>query len=226
MAISAELHFCQLPASAGLPTLTDQGDQALALAGLIQATALVAQVARTGLLPQDSFEACVKSLFSFDPATTIAVYGGLQGLNLGLRTAQDILTSGGLTAHGDVLRYSMNLYQLERRLANNVEILARIAGGLQKAAKLADEYSAVDEKVLENMATLYTDTISTLGNRIQVTGDIRHLQNINNTDKVRVLLLAGIRSAVLWHQLGGRWWHLLLQRQRLKAVISHYLKMH
>ncbi|HJN52346.1 MAG: high frequency lysogenization protein HflD [Pseudomonadales bacterium] len=203
-----------------------KGDQALALAGLIQAASLVAQVAKTGLLPQDSFEACVTSLFSFDPASTSEVYGGLQGLNLGLRTAHEILTSGGLTVHGEVLRYSLNLYQLERQLTRRVDILERIAAGLRNSRKLADQYSPVDEKVLASIGTLYTDTISTIGNRIQVTGDVRHLQNSNNTDKVRVLLLAGIRSTVLWHQLGGRWWHLLLQRQRLKADISHYLKMH
>lgn len=203
-----------------------KGDQVLALAGLIQATSLVSQVAKTGLLPQDSFEASVTSLFSFDPANTSDVYNGLQGLNLGLRTAQEILTSGGLVHHAEVLRYSMNLYQLERRLAKNADMLERIAKGLQQAGKLAEGNSMVHESALTEIAALYTDTISTLGNRIQVVGDVRHLQNSDNTNKVRVLLLAGIRSAVLWHQLGGRWWHLLLQRQRLKADISHYLRVH
>ena len=209
----------------GQSKLSDErGDQVLALAGLIQAASLVAQVAKTGLLPQDSFEACVASLFTFNPASTRDVYGSLQGLNLGLRTTQDILTSGGLTVHGEVLRYAMNLYQLERRLSRSHAMLGRIASGLQDAGRLAEEHSAVHEEVLENIAGLYTETISTLGNRIQVSGDLRHLQN--NTDKVRVLLLAGIRSAVLWRQLGGRWWHLLLQRQRLRADVFHYLSVH
>jgi high frequency lysogenization protein len=201
-------------------------DQALALAGVIQAASLVVQVAKTGLLPQDSFEACIRSLFSFDPASTSEVYGGLQGLNLGLRTVQDILASVGLATHGEALKYSLNLYQLERRLAKRDDLLARIASGLQDAGKLATDYSTAHEKVLTAIAHLYTDTISTLGNRIQVSGDIRHLQNSNNTDKVRVLLLAGIRSVVLWHQLGGHWWHLLLHRQRLREDVSRYLSMH
>jgi high frequency lysogenization protein len=201
-------------------------DQVLALAGLIQAASLVAQVAKTGLLPQDSFEASVKSLFSFDPASTSEVYGGLQGLNLGLRTARDLLASGGLTAHGDVARYGLNLFQLGRQLAKHAEVRARIASGLQDAGRLAEDSTPVHPEVLTRIASVYKDTISTLGNRIQVIGDIRHLQNSNNTDKVRVLLLSGIRSSVLWHQLGGRWWHLLLQRQRLKTDISHYLGVH
>jgi high frequency lysogenization protein len=32
---------------------------------------------------------------------------------------------------------------------------------------------------------------------------------------VRALLLAGIRAAFLWRQLGGRRWKLVLQRRRL-----------
>ncbi len=33
--------------------------------------------------------------------------------------------------------------------------------------------------------------------------------------QTRALLLAGIRSAFLWRQLGGRRWRLLFQRRRL-----------
>ena len=35
---------------------------------------------------------------------------------------------------------------------------------------------------------------------------------------IRALLLAGIRSAVLWRQLGGRRWRLVTQRQRLLQI--------
>ncbi len=34
-------------------------------------------------------------------------------------------------------------------------------------------------------------------------------------DIIRALLLAGIRAAFLWRQLGGRRWRLLLQRKKL-----------
>lgn len=44
---------------------------------------------------------------------------------------------------------------------------------------------------------------------------MRHLQDSRNADKVRALLLAGIRSAMLWRQLGGRRWQLLFSRRKL-----------
>ncbi|MEQ8953835.1 MAG: DUF489 family protein, partial [Gammaproteobacteria bacterium] len=35
---------------------------------------------------------------------------------------------------------------------------------------------------------------------------------------IRALLLAGIRAAFLWYQLGGRRWRLLLYRKRIQET--------
>ncbi|SUC47473.1 High frequency lysogenization protein HflD [Providencia stuartii] len=48
------------------------------------------------------------------------------------------------------------------------------------------------------------DVISPLGPRIQVTGSPDILKNSLVQAKVRTLLLSGIRSAVLWQQVGGK----------------------
>ncbi len=62
---------------------------------------------------------------------------------------------------------------------------------------------------------MYADTISTFRMRIQVTGDPNVLQQEENAAKVRALLLAGIRSAVLWRQSGGRRWQLIFTRRKI-----------
>jgi len=49
---------------------------------------------------------------------------------------------------------------------------------------------------------------------VMVTGTPAHLQQKANVDRVRSALLAAARSAVLWHQLGGRQWHLLFYRKQ------------
>jgi high frequency lysogenization protein len=54
--------------------------------------------------------------------------------------------------------------------------------------------------------------------RIQVSGSPQILQRDENAEKVRALLLAGIRSAVLWRQSGGRRWQLIFNRRK---VIHH-----
>jgi high frequency lysogenization protein len=85
--------------------------------------------------------------------------------------------------------------------------------------------SSDDSEVIANIADLYEETVSTLVLRIQVRGEIRFLQNDINVNKVRALLLSGIRSSVLWHQLGGRRWHLLFLRRRLKSAIDRQMKL-
>ena len=70
------------------------------------------------------------------------------------------------------------------------------------------------ESVVARIDGLYQDKISNLEPRIMVRGDQMHLQNSNNAAKVRTLLLAGIRAAVLWHQLGGSKWKLIMSRSK------------
>ena len=66
--------------------------------------------------------------------------------------------------------------------------------------------------------------ISPLGPRIQVTGAPQVLQNSQVQSKVRATLLAGIRAAVLWQQVGGGRLQLMFSRQRLlreaKTILS------
>ena len=42
-----------------------------------------------------------------------------------------------------------------------------------------------------------------------------HLQVSSNAARIRALLLAGIRSARLWRQLGGSRWQMVFSRRRL-----------
>ena len=60
--------------------------------------------------------------------------------------------------------------------------------------------------------------ISDLKPRIMVAGEQNYLLNTDTAARVRTLLLAGIRAAVLWRQLGGSKWKLLLSRKRYVSV--------
>ena len=71
------------------------------------------------------------------------------------------------------------------------------------------------QELCHSVSGIYQDTLSKLKFRIKVTGSAQNLENTDNADIIRALLLAGIRSAFLWHQLGGRRWKLLLQRKQL-----------
>jgi high frequency lysogenization protein len=84
-----------------------------------------------------------------------------------------------------------------------------------KFFEVGEESEGVHPRLVEKLAEIYSQTLSTLSPRILVNGEHGHLSNPLIAAKVRAALLAGIRAAFLWRQLGGRRWQLLLQRRRI-----------
>lgn len=195
-------------------TLTDR---TLALGGVFQAAYLVDQVARRGLVPQAEFETCLSSLFEMSPASTEAVYGSRFEIKRGLQTLSEQMQGDENKRNIYIMRYVVNLLLLERKLSKQPAMLKRIADGLDGASRQITHFGLTHSNVVAHLADIYSQTISTLKPRIMVSGENNHLQNQENANKVRALLLAGIRSAVLWRQCGGRRWQLLFQRQKIIA---------
>ena len=62
-----------------------------------------------------------------------------------------------------------------------------------------------------------------LARRIQVTGVTQYLQQLSTQNRIRAALLAGIRSAVLWQQVGGTKWQVLFFRSKIAAMAQQIL---
>ena len=85
-----------------------------------------------------------------------------------------------------------------------------------------DDPSQLDQQV-EAVAELYQDTISTIEPRVIVQRKPDDLQKERNLHWIRALLFAGLRSAVLWRQVGGSRWSLLFGRQKLLMAARELL---
>ena len=194
----------------------------LALAGIFQAAELVKQVARKGMVDTAPFETSVYSILQLDADSTEAVYGELSGLKLGLGLVRDQL--GGKQRDMEIMRYSWGAMFLERKLPRNRDMLNELAEGIGEISEYADDCGLSHPELLSKLARLYSNTISTFDYRIQVTGEPRFLENPANADRVRTLLLAGIRSAVLWRQTGGTRWQLLLSRRKIMDISQQYIE--
>lgn len=191
-------------------------DQTLALAGVFQAAALVQQVAHSGQCAESSFETCLRSLFATQPETTLDVFGGeLKDLREGLSTLASVLSQQSKQQDIEVLRYALNLINLSSKLRHNSDMLDVIGSRIDQARHTASHFGYSHSNLIANVASIYTDTISTFRQRIQVSGEPTILQREENAAKVRALLLAGIRSAILWHQTGGRRWQLIFTRRKV-----------
>lgn len=196
---------------------------ALAAAGILQATALVEQLARTGYVPSDTYRCSIKSLLNLNPSNTQAVYGNLKDLKLGLDSLHSLLLSSK-DLQSNTVRYSVGILHLQKRLAKRKDMLSVLGSRLKQAAAQAEHFDITHENVIANIADIYAETISTFQFRIQVEGDPDYLQQQRIANQVRALLLAGIRSVTLWRQLGGSRLHLLFYRKKLLQATEELLK--
>jgi len=203
---------------------TNLYNKTLALAGIFQAAALVKQVAQLGQCPEQSMETSVRSICITEPKSVLEVYETTSHLKLGLETLIAVLSSAKQSDHIDIARYVIGLLHLERKLTRDKQLMAILTQRLVKAKHQLSFFEPLHPNVLANFADIYLNTLSTFKLRIQVVGDPNLLGQSATLDKVRTLLLAGIRSAVLWQQLGGSRWKLVLKRkqylQMARAILS------
>ena len=205
-------------------------DRTLALAGLFQAARLTQQLAREGRAEPQTLAASIESLFMINAATTEEVFGGASGVAMGLKFLRDKLS--GATEPGDmeVARYVVSLLHLERQFEKRPEVQDAVQRGLEAAESQArsstqpEDGEPISPDVIEKIAELYTQTVSTLGPRILVNGEQGYLANTLIAAKVRCALFAGIRAAFLWRQLGGRRWQLLFQRRAIANAAGEILR--
>jgi len=200
-------------------------ERTLALAGIYQACRLVSNIACDGLADLSAQEVCIRSLLVTNPADTAAVYGGsnniADNLRIGLATLVEQFSQAD-KRDIELTRYVITIMTLERKLMKQPAMLEALSTGIDRANAQTEHFSPSHENVIANLADLYVNTISTLPPRIIVKGEHGHLSNPANANRVRTLLLAALRSAILWRQCGGNRWQLLLQRKKFVAAAEQW----
>ena len=191
-------------------------EQLIALGGVFQAAVLVDQLARTGQVAEEPLACLLGSLLVRDPGSTLEVYGGqVAPLREGLGALSSTLERNPSSLQREPLRYALAMTALERKLEKRGDLLDLIGRRLTQIQSQVEHFGVAHENVIAACGGLYEDTLSTFKQRIQVHGEMRYLQQSATASRVRALLLAGIRSARLWRQLGGHRWQLVLNRRKL-----------
>ena len=203
----------------------DLRNQVIAFAGVLQCAVLVDKLAQTGQWHQASYETCVYSIFQQNPNNIDAIYSDIPSLTLGLTNLRKLMNQKERTSLRAVFRYCYSLYRLERQLAKQPKILDTVGNEIQKLNPHFEELGAADTFVSEQLSAIYKRTLSHIDPPIQVMGEQHILQRTSVQQQVRALLLAGVRSAALWHQVGGRPWRfLIMPKGRIIAMIDHLLQ--
>ncbi len=197
---------------------TSMDDRVLALAGLLQALVQVRRIADTGQSEQRQVEIALDSVFRIDADDTGAVYGTPANVSAGLRQLRDYLANGNKDeALG---RLVLAVLQLERRFVRDVTMTEQVQSGLRRLGISGDAQGSTAPDTISALAKLYADTISTLRPRVLVQGNPHYLGQVGVVAEIRALLLAALRSAVLWRQMGGSLWDFVFQRRAMASAID------
>ncbi|HRF62154.1 MAG TPA: high frequency lysogenization protein HflD [Candidatus Competibacter sp.] len=187
-------------------------DRVIALAGVLQAADLVRGIARRGQARMEDVDTCLASLLKIDATSSIDIYGDLHHLRPGLRLLEQQL---GNPSDIELTRYAIALLGLERKLSRRPDLLKAIGASLEEIIQNLPHFPINHSNTIARFADIYLRNISTLSPRIMVNGVQTHLSNPENANRIRALLLAGIRAATLWRQSGGSRLILLLRRNLL-----------
>ena len=209
--------------------------QTLSLAAVVHTAQLVRELARTGRAPYPAMKELINSLFLLNAPSFAAVLPDLRLARPGLESLTSRTRQICPEETEEVSRYTRSLLTLRPKLMADTDMQLRLGMRLQSISPLSDKHWQIEshpenpgasetERSFEALATLYQDTISRLSSRIQVQGKVEHLKDKRIANRIRALLLAGIRFSVLWHQIGSRPWHLFILRGRINRIAASMLE--
>ncbi|MGM0525431.1 MAG: high frequency lysogenization protein HflD [Pseudomonadota bacterium] len=195
--------------------MNDWQQRVLALSGMALSAAAVQQLARSGQVLHDTVtDTLVNSVLNLQPDSTLDVYGSVEAIRPGLKT---LIQQMGNSQQKDLelTRYMVGMIHLSRRLLSKDESMNQLAKRLEQVNRQYNEFGFERYRILQSLAGIYRELISPLGQPIRINGNPTYLKTDANQYHIRALLLAGVRSAVLWQQVGGKRRHFLLSRKRM-----------
>jgi len=200
-------------------------EQTITLAAVCQVASLVQKLSRKGQVDEEKMTTLLNSIMVTSPQNTLEVYGGeTQHLKLGLETLVTHLGNQAKNKDPEITRYVVSLLSLERRLSKQPNKLNELGERIDQCQRQLAHYEFHSETLLSSLASIYSDIIRPIGTPLQVAGNPEILKQPTNQHKIRALLLAGIRSSVLWRQVGGKRRAILFSRAKIVECAEQLLR--
>jgi len=200
-------------------------EQTLTLAAVCQVAYWVQKISRSGKVDEDELALLLNSVMNTSPENTMEVYGGkVCHLKTGLTTLVNHLGNKSTSKDPEITRYVVSLLGLERRLSKHSDKMNALGERITQSQRQLAHYDITSETLISSLAAIYSDLISPLGAPIQVAGEPAILKQTVNQHRIRALLLAGIRSSVLWRQVGGKRRSILFSRSKIVECAEQLLR--
>ncbi len=188
----------------------------------MQAAALVRELAQTNRFNEDAFQSSIYSIFQTEAGDVPTIFGNITGIKYGLEKL--IATFTPNTIQDPIqTRYIFSLIHLQKRVFHSPDLVKALTNRVTQIKKQVEYFSLVHPTVIANLAEAYLTAVNAFKFRIVVWGNQRILSAPENMDRIRALLLAGIRSTVLWRQLGGSRLQFIFSRKKIKLAAEKLL---
>tara|TARA_B110000977_G_scaffold43147_1_gene58445 strand:+ start:55958 stop:56575 length:618 start_codon:yes stop_codon:yes gene_type:complete len=201
----------------------DYEARTIALAGMQQSLAQVQQIAWHGDYDATIVDPCLSSLFIEDAESYAAVYGGVEQLQKGLRTLASTLGQDTDKTAMERLRYFATLNVLTKKFLDESNLVTQVSTTLNILHDEIHDLQSQRDYVLQQLARLYQNTISPFRPQLIIHGQASLLTAAHHSNAIRALLLAAVRSIVLWRQAGGTQLNFLLGKSKYLRQIDHLL---
>ncbi|MEC8325467.1 MAG: high frequency lysogenization protein HflD [Pseudomonadota bacterium] len=195
-------------------------NQVMALAAMCQITKAVQKVAQTGSITDYEMQQLLSGILVTNPDAPSDVFRDMD-LRQGYQLVVEQLESGQNKSI-ELVKYVGGLIQLERALNANPKALNELGSRINSIDARLAHLSISDDAIIASLADIYADVISPLGQRIQVFGKPALLQQKSVQHRIRALLLAGLRAAVLWRQVGGKRRHFFFGKGKIVKIAKQY----
>jgi len=190
-------------------------NQILVLASIFQSCYLVDQLSQKGVVPEKEFTKSMEILFHQNPKNMQAIFGSSENLHHGIKSIQELLTSGANTKTPETLRYAIGAMHLAKKLRKNKKISTVIKKSLKDSVAQIEYFSISHANVIASTAQTYQDTFGTFFYRINIHGHIDFLKQEFIVARIRCLLFSAIRTSMLFHQIGGRRYQLIFNKKHI-----------
>ena len=195
-------------------------DRTIALAGVLQACKLVQSLAREGFADNQDMQASLQSIMVLDAVSTSAVYGGVGGVRTGLSLIGQGILNSPVVLDLEILRYANTILTLQSQLYRDEQKFSEFGMTVERLSNCSSD------ELIDACSNVYQNHISVMRPQIIVQGEQSHLQSDSVPEQVRAMLLAALRSAVLWQQKGGGRFRLLWERTRMQNAARGLVSGH
>lgn len=208
--------------------------ESIALAALFQCCTQINRIAHTGYCDEQAVSTVFRALLVTDPKTIDDIYK-ISELKTGFRGLIEGFSAEGITDNSanELVKLAMQVISLTDRIVRNTSLYNRLSNEIDKLKDqiekacpdfLEGKTSVVlNKENVEKFAQLYQSLISPNFSKLLIFGEERFLSSTENQNRIRALLLAGIRAVVLWNQVGGKKLYLMFRRKEIVSFASEQI---